>query len=195
MRCLESGVNTAIQLDPELRQSTVKRAMSVASVSRSLSPGRISLRLFFLAAICAVLPTISLQAQSRLLTLAMVRPDDLLSRREATTTDHVVREAPASIATPAQPEPTASEGFSLLTAEKFVLSLRTMQELRRESQGSNAFSLSRMSLRDLGRPNTWACLQAGYGQLFNDKTPLIYGRNGSWLEEPSCGYFRICFSF
>jgi hypothetical protein len=184
-----------VQPNPALRQSTVKRAIGVESVSRSLSPGRISLRLFFLAAICAVLPAISLQAQSRLLTLAMVRPDDLLSRRVATTTDHVVRETPVSIATPGQPAPATTEGSSLLAAEKFVFSMRTMQEWRRESQSVNAFSLSRMSLRDLGRPNTWACLQAGYGQLFNDKNPLIYGRNGSWFEEPSCGYFRICFSF
>jgi hypothetical protein len=195
MRCLESGVKTAMQLDQELRQSTAKRVMDVGFVSRSLNLRRISVRAFFLAAICALLPASSLQAQNRLLTLAMVRPDDLAVRRVTTAADRLVIETSTLAPAPSQSLSAPTGGLSLLAAEKFVLSIRTLPEWRRDPQAVNAFSLSRMSLRDFGRPNAWAYLQAGYGQLFNDKTPLIYGRNGSWFEEPSCGYFRVCFSF
>jgi hypothetical protein len=41
----------------------------------------------------------------------------------------------------------------------------------------------------------WSNLEAGYGDIFCDKSPFIYGRNGTALEEPACGYLKVCFRF
>jgi hypothetical protein len=195
MRCLVSGVNTAIQLDPVLRPSPAKRVTDVGPASHSLSPRGISLRIFFLAAVCALLPTISLKAQGRLLTLAMVRPDDLPARRVSTAADHLIIENSTPTPAPSPSISTRTEGLSLWTAERLLVTSQTLQQWRHDAQTVNSLSLSRMSLREFGRPNTWASFEAGYGRLFNDKTPLIYCHNGSWFETPSCGYFRVCFSF
>ena len=194
-RCLKFSVKTAVQPATVLRQYPAKRALTSAPRWNLTRLRSLSVRTLILSTACALLSTVSSQAQSRLLTLAMLRPDDLPVRRVSIVADRLVIDTAAPAPAPVQPVSTTSESLSLLTAEKFVLSIRSVSEWRRDPPAGNAFSLSRISLRDLGRPNTWAYFQAGYGQLFNDKTPVIYGRNGAWFEEPSCGYFRICFSF
>jgi hypothetical protein len=151
------------------------------------------LRLLLLAAICALLSAVSVRAQSPVMKLAMLRPDDMLVRRIQSTAEHLTLAAPAPVAN--QLESVTSEGLSLLAGQQFVQSIRTIQEWRRDAPVVNSLSLSRMSLRDLGRPNVWASFEAGYGLLFGDRSPLLYGHNGSCHEEPSRGYFRICFSF
>jgi len=40
-----------------------------------------------------------------------------------------------------------------------------------------------------------ARFQAGLGQIFPDRSDIIYGRNGTKLEEPSCGYLKISIRF
>ena len=40
-----------------------------------------------------------------------------------------------------------------------------------------------------------ASIQAGYGEIYPDKTAAVYGHNGTGWEEPSCGYIKIRFRF
>lgn len=186
-------MKTTVPLNQLVRRAAVKSARTADCGPSCLSLHRVSVRVFLLTAICVLLPAASLQAQNRLLTLAMLRPDDRPVRRLATDTDHLTLGIPASAPIQAQSEP--GERLNLLVAEKFALSIRDQQLWRHDVPAVNSVSLSRMSLREFGRPNVWASFEAGYGQLFTDRSPLIYGRNGSAFEEPSCGYFRLCFSF
>jgi hypothetical protein len=47
-------------------------------------------------------------------------------------------------------------------------------------------------LTERGYSKFWSCVQAGYGEIFANKSPIIYGHN---FEEPSCGYLKFCFHF
>lgn len=42
---------------------------------------------------------------------------------------------------------------------------------------------------------TSASIQAGYGDIYPDYAPGIYGRNGTGWQEPSCGYVKVHFRF
>lgn len=156
-------------------------------VLRGLSP---AVRL--VAALCVALP-LALQAEGPILTLAMVKPGDLLKRQFQTVKERLG--VGLSRAAQSQPATSAAEVPALSLTANLVLSLTVPLQKRADAEPGSSVMLTRTNLRELGRSKMWASIEAGYGQFFSDKEPTIYGHNGSRWEEPSCGYLKLSFSF
>jgi len=72
-------------------------------------------------------------------------------------------------------------------AISFLLQKRPLQATR------NPLTIKK-NLASYGHARTWASINAGYGQLFNQPERLERWNGAGW-EEPSCGYLKISFSF
>jgi hypothetical protein len=67
--------------------------------------------------------------------------------------------------------------------------------LQRHLIEGDGFLVLRKHIRSGNRPDSWARIHAGYGQLFADESSITHGRNGAVWEEPGCLYVRTSFSF
>ncbi len=63
------------------------------------------------------------------------------------------------------------------------------------SYSPGVFSIFRMNTEETNRGNLWAHVQAGYGQIWQDESIVVRGKNGTAWEQPSCGYLKATFSF
>lgn len=70
-------------------------------------------------------------------------------------------------------------------------------EKRPAQAARNPLKLSHRTVPENTTSRLWASasIQAGYGEIYQDKTPSIYGHNGTGWQEPSCGYVKIHFRF
>jgi hypothetical protein len=165
------------------RKAPTPRPAGRAHSTRLLS--RISMVTMF-----SLMLPIAASAESPILTLAMVRPEDMVKRHV-----QIPRERPAAEVFQTAPAPAAApvsfETLRLSLGETAILSLAAPLQRRSES---GSVMLTRTNLREFGRPRMWASLEAGYGQVF-EKGKTLYGHNGSLWEERGGGYLKLIFSF
>ena len=175
-----------------LRQTAAKIAADREPRQCRSGLRKLSIAAVFATALSLLLPFTTF-AEGPVLTLAMVKPGDLLKRQFQPLKERLGVGAPR--ATQPQPAAPSVDSRRLMLTEKIILSLNVPLEKRSDSEPGSSVMLTRTNLRELGLSRMWASLEAGYGQFFSDKGPMIYGRNGARWEEPSCGYLKITFSF
>jgi hypothetical protein len=141
-------------------------------------------------AVFAVACLISIaHAAEPLLTLAMGRADTSNARRV-----QIAKTAEASPAATVPALTTIPRSFRLSeTNEVARFSTRSMMEKRTEKEVRHPFKLARRNDPANSDVRLWASasLQAGYGEVYSDKSSSIYGHNGTRWEEPSCGYVKL----
>ena len=153
-------------------------------------------RVLPIAVFCSLLPALTSRAEPPVLKLAMVRPNDLLARPLPSADRFTVNNSSTSTAAFQPVRPATDQSFRL-AVEPIHLSISLLERRTYPTSSGPSGSLfsTRRNLSELGRSKVWATLATGYGQLFADRSPIIYGRNGAAWEEPSCGYFKLSFSF
>jgi hypothetical protein len=95
---------------------------------------------------------------------------------------------------PALPNAVSPSFFHRIAFEP--VSAPLMLEKRTAPEARNPLQLSRATARN-SETKLWASasIQAGYGEVYFDKTPAIYGHNGTGWQEPSCGYVKFHIRF
>ena len=136
---------------------------------------------------------LALHAEGPILTLAMVKPQDLLKHQFQPIKDRLGVGSQRAVQSP--PPASTRDVPELSLPDKIEFSITLPLRKRAESDPGSSVTLSRTNLREFGLSKMWASVEAGYGQLFSDKGPTIYGHNGARWEEPSCGYVKLSFSF
>ena len=158
-----------------------------AKVHWSLLKGRL------LLALGLVLAILSTKAAEPILTLAMVKTDSAFDRhvrvRENLNSSRLTPK-------PALPNEGSPTFFRRIAFEQISISAPLMLEKRPEPTARNPLQFSRATARN-SETKLWASasLQAGYGEVYLDKTPAIYGHNGTGWQEPSCGYVKFHIRF
>jgi hypothetical protein len=139
----------------------------------------------FLAALCLMLPR-SLFAAEPILTLAMVSYDSLSRHQYQTPKDHFPTET-SSAAVPAVLE----QPKRLVLDDNFP---RVTLSLEKQAgpRPANLLWQTGKYLTERGHSRLWQHVQPGYGPIFCDTARAGYTRD---LEEPSCGYLKLCFAF
>ncbi|MBC8096930.1 MAG: hypothetical protein H7Y43_14075 [Akkermansiaceae bacterium] len=150
------------------------------------------IRICLVAVSCVAAP-FTISASEPILNLAMLKTDSTERRI-------VFRESPRVILKEIKPalaiEPPRLKLRLAPTTDD--TSLKTMSlEKRATPEARNPLKLSRRAARENSEARLWASasIQAGYGMIYTDKTPGLYGHNGTGWEEPGCGYVKIHFRF
>lgn len=134
-----------------------------------------------------------------ILNLSLAAAEPILSLRMAKLEIRTERRSPISriaSGTPAAVE-TAQHVEVLLPRRNEILSFpRSLVLEKPAAERHPLLELSRRSAFDQDA-KLWASasIQAGYGEIYPDKTAAVYGHNGTRWEEPSCGYIKIRFRF
>jgi len=141
----------------------------------------------------------SAPADDRILTLAMVNYSLLPAHQVQTMRDNYPGLVPTVFKAP--DEPAATSAVLTFFSAQISISPARFAEMQAQIERPfqleppNVLALAGQASSDRGFARVWNRLGAGYGQVFYDKTAVLYGRNGTRWEEPGCGYLKISFRF
>lgn len=137
---------------------------------------------------CLAMTSLHVSAAESMLSLTMAKLDFRAERR-----------GPASRFSETQLVERAQHVEVFLPRRNEILSLPKTLILEKPApqEKHSPLQITRRSARGNEDAKLWASasIQAGYGEIYSDKTSAIYGHNGTRWEEPSCGYIKIRFRF
>jgi hypothetical protein len=172
-------------------RSARKIEPEIESKKSAIIRNTIPLRLLGFVTFCFALSLISLRASEPILTLAMVNYGSFPKHQFHAIRDRLGGAASRSV--PIQASANLEKTLRPVTVELPLISAEVSGP-QDKLEMANAPLLNR-DLHSSKRASFWASFQPGYGDIFKDDSAALYGRTGTGVEEPGCGYLKIRFSF